>query len=121
MKNKGGMVKLDTCDVCNKPFRYISKEIIFAFACGHKEHEKCAVEVNGDIVCEKCRKNEVSIFIKEKEEDSIKPIRHRPSIDVNAEGKENKEEDIFKKAKRKRCLDRLKVFDKRYMEKATFI
>ena len=96
--------------------------MIYAFACGHKEHEKCAVEVNGDIVCEKCRKNEISIFLfKKDKEDTIKSIRHRPSMDMMVDSKNNKDDDIFKKAKRKHGLERLKVFDKRYLEKASFI
>ena len=122
MKNKGGKYKLDLCDVCNKPFQYNSREMIYAFACGHKEHEKCAVEVNGDIVCEKCRKNEISIFLfKKDKEDTIKSIRHRPLMDMMVDRKNNKDDDIFKKAKRKHGLERLKVFDKRYLEKASFI
>lgn len=119
-KKEGKKYKLDKCDICQKGFSYEKRERIFVFPCGHKEHEKCVVEINGNVVCQKCRKNDIELFNFGKE--LFQPKRHRPSVDILAIEKQDKDDDdLFAKAKRKHILERLKIYDKTYIEKTDFI
>lgn len=120
IKNKGEVYKLDKCDVCQKGFSYEKRERIFVFPCGHKEHEKCVVEISGNLVCQKCRKNDIELFNFGRE--NLQPKRHRPSIDILASERQDKtDDDLFAKAKRKHVLERLRIYDKKYIEKSDFI
>jgi len=117
---EGNSYNLYKCDGCKNIFNAYSEEIIYVFACGHKYHEECA-EYHGELLCPICMKNEI-------EENVTNPSTRRLSLS----GKESKSEikmdlkrqqnmAIENKSKLDNRFDRLRAFDKHYLQKDLFL
>ena len=124
---RGNCYNNKKCDVCHKNFVKAKNENISCFGCGHQCHEKCAFCSNNFEECVICRRDGIGDEINLKNEMFEKKIEKEEVIEtkeentINEKGKKDKkdkkEKKVFMFGIREDKINKMKDYDKKYIEK----
>ena len=123
---RGNCYNNKLCDVCHKNFIHSKNEVLTCFGCGHQSHLRCAYcNSNNYEECNICRRegvgnDDMAKMLENKGDDkkdsgnNIIKTKHRNALD-------KKGKDLFMFGNRNDKINKLKDYDKKYIEKLTEI